>query len=266
MVARVDEMARVFKALGDPSRRQLLDALFARDGQTLNELCRQLPAMTRFGVMRHLEVLERAGLVASRRVGREKHHYLNPVPIRLIADRWIGKFAAPVVGQMTGLKHHLEGSSMLAPDHVYSVVIRAAPERIWQAITDGVETEQYYYGTRVSSDWSEGGRIVYEYPDGTVAADGQVLEIEPGRRVTMSFHARWDPEIEAEGPVTMSWQIEPGEAGTSTLTVITSGMQAGGRVQGEFTGGIVFIVSGLKTYLETGTPLAAPTAEATARA
>jgi hypothetical protein len=82
----------------------------------------------------------------------------------------------------------------------------------------------------------------------------------------MSFHARWDPEIEAEGPVTMSWQIEPGEAGTSTLTVITSGMQAGGRVQGEFAGGIVFIVSGLKTYLETGTPLAAPTAEATARA
>ena len=91
-------MAQVFRALGDPSRRVLLDRLFERDGQTLGELTRHLPAMTRFGVMRHLDVLEKASLVETRRVGREKHHYLNPVPIRLIADRWIGKFAEPVVG------------------------------------------------------------------------------------------------------------------------------------------------------------------------
>ena len=111
---------------------------------------------------------------------------------------------------------------MLAPDHVYSVVIRATPDRIWRAITDGVETERYYYGTRVSSDWSKGGRIVYEYPDGTVAADGEVLDIEPGKRVAMTFHPRWSPEVEAEGPVTMTWEIEPSEAGTSKLTVTTT--------------------------------------------
>jgi uncharacterized protein YndB with AHSA1/START domain/DNA-binding transcriptional ArsR family regulator len=257
-------MAPIFRALGDPSRRLLLDRLFDRDGQTLGELAAQLPAMTRFGVMRHLDVLEAAGLIETRRVGREKHHYLNPVPIRLVADRWIGKFAAPVVGAMTGLKHHLEATPMLAPDHVYSVLIRATPDRIWQAITDGMETEQYYFGTRVDSDWSIGGRVVYAYPDGTVAADGEVIEIEPARRVALTFHARWSPEIEAEGPVRMSWEIEPAGDGVSKLTVVTSGMLEGGHVQGEFVGGIVHIVSGLKTFVETGEPLMPVGAEAAA--
>src|SRR5215216_2452740 len=235
----MDDMAAVFRALGDPSRRLLLDRLFDRDGQTLGELAAALPGMTRFGVMRHLDVLEAAGLIETRKAGRAKHHYLNPVPIRLVADRWIGKFAAPVVGQMAAIKHTLEAPVMIAPDHVYSVLIRATPDRIWRAITEGVETERYYYNTRVDSDWSVGGRIVYAYPDGSVAADGEVLEIEPGRRVLMTFHARWSPEIEAEGPVRMAWEIEPAEADVSKLTVVTSGMRAGGIVQAEFVGGIV---------------------------
>jgi uncharacterized protein YndB with AHSA1/START domain/DNA-binding transcriptional ArsR family regulator len=255
----MDEMAPVFRALGDPSRRLLLDRLFERDGQTLGELCAHLPVMTRFGVMRHLDVLEAASLVETRRVGREKHHYLNPVPIRLIADRWIGKFAEPLVGLMVGLKKGLEAAPMLAPDHV-SVVIRATPDRIWRAITDGVETERYYYGTRVDSDWSKGGRIVYEYPDGKVAADGEVLDIEPGKRVAMTFHPRWSPEVEAEGPVTMTWEIEAAEDGTSKLTVTTSGIVAGGQIEREFIGGTIHIVSGLKTYLETGEPMVAAAA------
>ena len=83
----------VFKALADPSRRLLLDSLFTADGQTLGELSVQLPWMTRFGVMKHLRLLEHAGLVLTRKVGREKLHYLNPDPIRSIQDRWFGKFA-----------------------------------------------------------------------------------------------------------------------------------------------------------------------------
>src|SRR6476619_905507 len=224
-------MAAIFRALGDSSRRLLLDRLFDRDGQTLGELAAQLPGMTRFGVMRHLDVLEAAGLIETRKVGREKHHYLNPVPIRLIADRWIGKFAEPVVGRMAAIKHDLEAPAMLAPDHIYSVLIRATPDRIWRAITDGVETERYYYGTRVSSDWSKGGRIVYEYPDGKIAADGEVLDIELGKRVAMTFHPRWSPEVEAEGPVTMTWEIEPFEGETSKLTVTTTGIVAGGQIE-----------------------------------
>jgi DNA-binding transcriptional ArsR family regulator/uncharacterized protein YndB with AHSA1/START domain len=248
-------MAAVFRALGDPSRRLLLDRLFDRDGQTLGELASALPSMTRFGVMRHLDVLESAGLIETRRAGREKHHYLNPVPIRLLADRWIGKFAEPVVGRMTAIKHDLEAAPMLAPDHVYSVLIRATPDRIWKAVTDGVETEQYYYGTRVDSDWSKGGRVVYAYPDGSIAADGEVVDIDPGRFVSMSFHPRWSPEIEAEGPVRMTWQIDPAGPELTKLTVTTSGMREGGAIQGEFVGGIVYIVSGLKSWLETGESL-----------
>ncbi len=259
----MDDMAAIFRALGDPSRRLLLDRLFDRDGQTLGELAAALPEMTRFGVMRHLDVLESAGLIETRKVGREKHHYLNPVPIRLVADRWIGKFAAPVVGRMAAIKHDLEEAAMLAPDHVYSVLIRATPDRIWRAITDGVETERYYYHTRVDSSWEVGGRVVYAYADGSVAADGEVVEIDPGRRILMTFHPRWSPEIEAEGPVRMSWEIEPAGADVSKLTVVTSGMVQGGVVQGEFGGGIAYIVSGLKTWVETGEPLMTAEAEAT---
>ncbi len=247
-------MAPAFRALGDPSRRLLLDRLFERDGQTLGELTRWLPGMTRFGVMRHLGVLEEADLIATRKVGREKRHYLNPVPIRLIHDRWISKYAEAVTGTLSAMKDHLEGRAMSTPDHVYSVYIKADPERIWRAMTDGVETEQYYYGTRVGSTWDPGSRIVYEYPDGSVAADGEVIEADRPRRLAMTFHARWDPEIEAEGPVTMVWQIEPGRDGSSRLTVTTSRM--GAKTAAEFSGGMVYIVSGLKTYLETGAPMA----------
>ena len=252
-------MAPVFKALADASRRELLDRLYERDGQTLGGLCRWLPGMTRFGVMRHLGVLEDAGLISTRKVGREKRHYLNPVPIRLLHDRWISKYAEPVVGAMSALKGHLEGRAMAqaTPDHVYTVYISASPERIWRAITDGVETERYYYGTRVGSDWSKGSRIVYEYPDGRVAADGEVLEVDPPRRLEMTFHARWDPEMEAAGPVRQVWEIEGGDDGTSKLVVTTIGLVAGSRMAEEFGGGMIYIVSGLKTWVETGESLVA---------
>src|SRR5215207_8102885 len=128
-------MATTFRALGDPSRRLLLDRLFDRDGQTLGELAARLPDMTRFGVMRHLDVLEAAGLITTQRAGREKRHFLNPVPIRRIHDRWISKYAAPIVGAMSALKGHLEAPPMAVPpdqiDHVYSIFINASPERIW---------------------------------------------------------------------------------------------------------------------------------------
>src|SRR4026208_2542001 len=103
-----DDEDRVFKALADPTRRFLLDRLFARDGRTLTELESEL-AMTRFGVMKHLRVLEDAGLVVTRRSGREKLHFLNPVPIRLIHDRWIDKYTEPPAPALADLKHELEG-------------------------------------------------------------------------------------------------------------------------------------------------------------
>jgi DNA-binding transcriptional ArsR family regulator len=101
---------RIFKALADPTRRFLLDRLFKRDGRTLTELESELE-MTRFGVMKHLRVLEDAGLVVTRKVGREKLHYLNAVPIRLIHDRWIDKFTERRVSALTDLKRQLEEGS-----------------------------------------------------------------------------------------------------------------------------------------------------------
>jgi DNA-binding transcriptional ArsR family regulator len=110
MVTYTENMDAVFKALADPTRRSLLDELFKRDGQTLSALERGLP-MTRFGVMKHLRVLEEAGLVTTRKQGREKLHFLNPVPIRLVHDRWVSKYAEPWAAALSGLKQDLEGGS-----------------------------------------------------------------------------------------------------------------------------------------------------------
>jgi len=106
-----DELGSVFKALADPTRRFLLDLLFERDGRTLSDLEAELPEMTRFGVMKHLRVLEEADLVVTRRSGREKHHFLNPVPIRLIHDRWIDKYTERNVTALLDLKTQLEQTS-----------------------------------------------------------------------------------------------------------------------------------------------------------
>ena len=107
MLTSVNEDDRVFKALADPTRRFLLDRLHERDGRTLTELESELE-MTRFGVMKHLRLLEDAGLVVTRRSGREKLHFLNPVPIRLIHDRWIDKYTERRVSALAHLKHELE--------------------------------------------------------------------------------------------------------------------------------------------------------------
>jgi uncharacterized protein YndB with AHSA1/START domain/DNA-binding transcriptional ArsR family regulator len=248
-----DSTAPAFRALADPSRRLLLDQLFERDGQTLGELTTHLPDMTRFGVMRHLDVLEQAGLISTRKEGREKRHFLNPVPIRRIHDRWISKYAAPVIGTMSAIKNHLEAPPMAVPpdeiEHVYSIYINASPERVWRAITDGDDTVQYYYGTRVNSDWKVGSRVSYDYPDGTVAADGEVIEFDAPTRLETTFLARWDPEAEAEGPIRHVWELEPAD-GATKLTVTTKGIKRGSRAG--FSNGMIFIVSGLKTFVEGG--------------
>src|SRR3954447_5881490 len=114
-------MDLVFRALADPTRRGLLDALFEQDGQTLSALEERLP-MTRFGVMKHLKVLEEANLVTTRRRGREKLHFLNPVPIRLVHDRWVSKYAEPWAAALSGLKKSIEEETMdKAPEAGFSL-------------------------------------------------------------------------------------------------------------------------------------------------
>jgi DNA-binding transcriptional ArsR family regulator/uncharacterized protein YndB with AHSA1/START domain len=246
----------VFKALNDPSRRLLLDRLFDEDGQTLGELTAHLPQMTRFGVMNHLSVLEAAGLVTTRKVGRSKHHYLNPVPIRLVHDRWISKYTEPVVGAMASMKTQLEGGTrtMSEPTHIYQTYIKCEPEQAWNAIVDGDLTVNYFYGTRVESDWEPGAAISYTYPDGSTAADGEVIAIDHGRRVEMTFLARWDPELEAEGPAHMAWIVET-DAGLTRVTVEYYDLDPSSKRLQDFAVGLPYIVGGMKTLLETGKPI-----------
>src|SRR5260370_29850314 len=134
-------MDDVFKALGDPTRRDLLDQLFKQDGQTLSALEGRLP-MSRFGVMKHLKVLEAANLVVTKRRGREKLHFLNPVPIRLVHDRWVSKYAAPWAAGLSGLKKRIEEDVM---EKVFEVYIRTTPERLWEAITDSDIRREYSF-------------------------------------------------------------------------------------------------------------------------
>src|ERR687894_1828199 len=156
----ISDMDAVFKALADPTRRSLLDELFREDGQTLGALEERLP-MSRFGVMKHLKVLEEAHLVVTKRRGREKLHFLNPVPIRLVHDRWGSKYAEPWAAALTGLKKRLEGETM---EKVFEIYIKTTPERLWEAITDPELRRQYSFGVGVESDWTPGSSYVAVHP------------------------------------------------------------------------------------------------------
>src|SRR5689334_13115655 len=183
-------MDDVFRALADPTRRGLLDELFKADGQTLSALESRLP-MTRFGVMKHLKVLEDAGLVVTKKRGREKLHFLNTVPIRLVHDRWVSKFAAPWAATLTGLKRDLEEENLM--EKVFEIYIKTTPERLWEAITDPDLRAKYTFGMRVESDWTPGSSFEGTSPhNGTPLTRGENLEVEPPRRLVQSFNALWD--------------------------------------------------------------------------
>src|SRR5687767_9687152 len=158
-------MDAVFRALADPTRRGLLDELFRNDGQTLTALRRRL-TMTRFGVMKHLRVLEEAGLVVTQRRGREKLHFLNPVPIRLIHDRWIDKYTEPWAAMLSGLKKTIEDGTM---EKIYEIYIKTTPERLWQAIIDPELRRKYTFGVGVYSDWKPGSKYQGRATDMTVS-------------------------------------------------------------------------------------------------
>jgi uncharacterized protein YndB with AHSA1/START domain/DNA-binding transcriptional ArsR family regulator len=247
----------VFKALGDPSRRLLLDSLFAEDGQTLGELSGRLPGMTRFGVMKHLRILESAGLVSSRKIGRERLHYLNPVPIRLIHDRWIGKYAEPWVGALAHLKQRFEGATMDRPRHVFQVYIRATPEQLWQAITDPNFTSQYFRGSRVESDWGQGDGVKY-WIGKDLVVDGEVLDVDPPRRLVTTWSFRRQPDLRDDPPSRVTWEIEPiGQ--TCRLTVVHDDFPGETRTFKSVGSGWPRVLSSLKSFLETGEGLAFPT-------
>src|ERR1700694_1184122 len=162
-------MDDVFKALADAKRRRLLDRLFKRDGQTLGELCERVD-MPRFAVMKHLRVLEEAGLVVTRRQGREKLHYLNPMPIRLVHDRWVSKYRAPFAAALSDFKSRLEAT--VAETQMYVMFIRTTPEKLWQALTDSEITKKYFFGEAIQSDFKPGSEWRSIGPGGSKDVEG----------------------------------------------------------------------------------------------
>jgi uncharacterized protein YndB with AHSA1/START domain/DNA-binding transcriptional ArsR family regulator len=246
-----DDLSAAFRALADPTRRSLLDELFRQDGQTLNALEERLP-MTRFGVMKHLRQLEDAGLVVTRRRGREKLHFLNPVPIRLIHDRWVGKYAEPWAAALSDLKQRLETPM----EKMFEIYIRTTPERLWEAITDSEIRSKYNFGVRVNSDWKPGSRIetVHDGAPGPLG-EGEVLEADPPHRLVHTMVALWSDDVKSEGTSRVTWEIEP--VGDSCRLLLTHDQLREGA-NDELYGGWPMILSGLKTWLETGQELTTP--------
>jgi len=251
MVTYDARMDPVFKALADPTRRSLLDELFGRDGQSLSELEDRF-AMTRFGVMKHLKQLEEAGLVVTRKQGREKLHYLNPVPIRLVHDRWVSKYAEPWASALVEIKRRLEHNM----EKVFEIYIRTTPDRLWEAITDREIRAKYNFGVAVRSDWKPGSRLEMSSPRAAAPlGEGVVLEAEPPRLLVHTMTALWGEDVRAEGQSRVSWEIEP-IGDSCRLTVVHDQLRDGANDQ--LYGGWPMILSGLKTWLETGELLTTP--------
>src|SRR4051794_38888100 len=214
--------------------------------------------MTRFGVMKHLRVLEEAGLVTTRRRGREKLHFLNPVPIRLVHDRWVSKYAEPWAAALSGLKTELERP--MEPERTmekeFEIYIRTTPERLWEAIVDPEIRAKYNFGAGVVSDWTPGAHLEMGAPNANgLLGEGEVLEVDEPRRLVHTMIALWGEDVKREGASRVTWDIEP-VADSCRLTVTHDQLREGANEQ--LYGGWPMILSGLKTWLETGELLTTP--------
>ena len=251
MVSYSEFVDLVFKALADPTRRELLDVLFREDGQPLNALVRRF-SMTRIGLAKHLQLLEDAGLVVTTRRGREKLHFLNAIPVQLIHDRWVSKYTQGWTSGLADLKHDLEHNM----EKVFEIYIRTTPQRLWEAITDPDIRAKYNFGSRIESDWTPGSHFEMVHPSAEgLLGEGENLEVDPPRRLVQTMRALWGPEVIAEGTSRVTWEIEP-VGDSCRLTVTHDQLRDGANDQ--LFGGWPMILSGLKTWLETGELLTTP--------
>lgn len=265
-MAAYPHMDEVFRALADQSRRQLLDSLNTRNGQTLRELCSGLD-MARQSVSKHLAVLEAANLVTTVRRGREKLHYLNGAPINEISERWITRYERDRVNALADLKRALEETTMEKPTFVYTTYIQTTPERLWQALTDPAFTQRYW-GATFQTDWKAGSTMTWDLLGVTIADPEQVvLESDPYRRLAYSWHTftaelaealqltdEARERIAAEQRSKVAFEIES-LGDLVKLTVVHDGFEPGSLVVSMVSQGWPGILSNLKTLLETGETL-----------
>ncbi|MQY15973.1 hypothetical protein SRB5_61650 [Streptomyces sp. RB5] len=260
-------MDDVFRALADPVRRGLLDRLRDRDGQSLRELCAD-QAMSRQAVTKHLVALESAGLVTTVRHGREKLHYLNPVPVHDIAERWIRRFDHGRLAALSNLRNALEGPPLMTkPEFVYTLYVHTTPEKLYEALTSQEFIDQYMSGWAPRSTWREGDPVLWPTEENGEPRDlGQrVTEAVPGKRLAYTWHTLQPMHQEMFGMSDeefaeavkerskVAFDIEPAEvpeAGVK-LTITHDGFAGpGSRMLEGVSGGWIMILSELKSVVE----------------
>jgi len=250
-------MDAIFKALNDPNRRALLDSLRNKDGQTLSELEAQLD-MTRFGVMKHLGLLEDARLVVTKKQGRFKYHYLNAVPLQEVIDRWIEPLIAkPLARGMLGLKAHLEGNSAMydsdfKPDFVHQTLIRCTQDALWDALTKADQMAAYHFMCdTVEGDAAEGGTTDIIRRDGSLMLRQTTTKLEPKTRIEQTFEPHFFGPEGAHSRIV--FLIEP-EGQHCKLTCEHYEIPEG---QDGVKEGWARHIASLKSWLETGQPIKA---------
>lgn len=241
-------MDMIFKALADPTRRELLDRLRAQDGQSLQQLQDDLD-MTRFGVMKHLGVLEEAGLIVTRKQGRFKHHYLNAVPLQEAIDRWIEPLIVKSAARaVIDLKAKLEGHGPMAkPDFMMQTFVETTHDQLWDALTKGELAAQYHFACqKVDGDLVTGKGQKYILPDGNPMLELDVLDISPKDRIEMTFTPHFfGPDAPTSRCV---YLLEP-SGSAMKLTIEHYDVPAGHEGVGE---GWARLASALKSFLEVG--------------
>ncbi|WP_299777764.1 helix-turn-helix domain-containing protein [uncultured Roseobacter sp.] len=240
-------MDSIFKALADPTRRTLLDSLRAKPGQSLLDLQGQLD-MSRFGVMKHLGVLEEAGLIVTHKKGRFKYHYLNALPLQEAIDRWVEPLLQqPAARAVLNLKTQLEGTPrMTKPDFMMQTYIHCTQDALWHALTDAEANAAYNFvaGSCVRED----NKLILKFEDGTPMLILTETKLTPKTRIESTFEPHWaGPEVPLEHS-RFVYLIEP-QGENCMLTLEHYDIPAG---QEGVADGWHRTLAGLKTWLETG--------------
>lgn len=245
-------MDKIFKALNDPTRRAILDALRKQDGQNLTEIESGL-TMTRFGVMKHLRVLEDANLIVTRKVGRFKYAYLNALPLQDVMDRWVAPFLQPQARALSALKSKLEReTNMGKPDFMMQTFIRCTQDALWSALTEADEMARYHFACNVvQGNPAVGEATAFILPNGDAMLRQVTTALDPKSRIAMTFEPLFmGPDAPASH---MVYLIEP-QGETCKLTIEHYDLAPG---QEGFAEGWARLAASLKSYLETGTALKA---------
>jgi len=203
--------------------------------------------------MKHLRLLEQAGLVVTRRRGREKLHYLNPMPIRLVHDRWVSKYRTPFAAALSTLKSRLEET--MADTQIYELLIHTTPEKLWEALTNAEITKKYFFGESIISDWKKGSSWHSNGASGSRDVEGTVLEADAPRRLVVTWQVLYDPELRDEQS-RVTYNIEK-RGQVCKLTVVHELEQAP-KTAKHVANGWGIVLAGLKTLLETGRPMPMP--------